>query len=109
MLCGLRWDGWHKSPKEYLAGTAVSVIDATFYSPKELPGRDMSKIPHPTVEQTIEALEGMDMEGRVPEGKRIVLTHLNHTNPLLRASPEQQLVLEKGFLIAHLGMQWDLT
>jgi pyrroloquinoline quinone biosynthesis protein B len=35
-------------------------IDATFYDGKELPGRDLSKIPHPFVSDTIELLKGMN-------------------------------------------------
>lgn len=88
---------------------AVAVIDATFFSSNKLPNRDMSKIPHPTVTQTLAALEGMDMSGSGPKGKKVVLTHLNHTNPLLGDTPERHLVEQKGYLIADLGMSWDLS
>ena len=87
----------------------MSVIDATFFSESELPGRDMSKIPHPLVTQTMSALEGLDLEGRGPNGRRVILTHMNHTNPLHGETEEKRLVEDRGFLVAQLGMSWDLS
>jgi hypothetical protein len=38
----------------------LSFLDACFYSGDELPGRDMSKIPHPLVTDTLARLEGLE-------------------------------------------------
>ena len=69
----------------------------------------MSKIPHPLVTQTMAALEGLDMKGRGPNEQQVILTHMNHTNPLHGDTPEKKLVEERGFLVAQLGMSWDLS
>ena len=74
------WEGWPENPRDYLADTAVSVIDATFFSETELPGRDMSKVPHPLVTQTLKALEGLDMTGRGPNGQRSINTIYFHSH-----------------------------
>lgn len=75
-------------------------IDATFYDDSELPGRDMSKIPHPRVTDT------MDMFQDLPESTRdkIHFIHINHTNPIRFAdSAESKAVAERGYNIARRG------
>lgn len=94
-----------------MSGTAVSIIDATFYSVDELIGKDMFKILHSLVTQTMEILDGLDITGRGPEGRKIVLTHL-FTQTLSAQiylyiyvyKYEKKLVQEKGYLTAELGM-----
>ena len=50
-------------------------------------------------------LEKKPLERFAGIGTRIVLTHLNHTNPLCDpASPETEQVLDAGFEIAHDGL-----
>jgi len=45
----------------------------------ELPGRDIEDIPHPLMTQTMDALQGVIDE----EKARVILTHLNNSNPAL--------------------------
>lgn len=116
VLFTCRWNNWHRSPRVYMSGTAVSIIDATFYSVDELIGKDMFKILHSLVTQTMEILDGLDITGRGPEGRKIVLTHL-FTQTLSAQiylyiyvyKYEKKLVQEKGYLTAELGMNWDLS
>jgi pyrroloquinoline quinone biosynthesis protein B len=70
-----------------VASVDLAFLDACFYSASELPGRDMSKVPHPLVVDTLERLAGL------PHG-RVVLVHLNHTNPVWRSGSEQRAVVE---------------
>ena len=94
------WDDW--DVRAYVSNNAaVAVLDATFYSGSELPGRDMALVPHPLVSRTVQLLRDV--------ADRVVLTHMNHTNPLLHeGSLERKLVEEQGFAVAQLGMRWTL-
>ena len=93
-------DGWEEWPEaEAVIGShRVALLDATFFSADELPGRDLGAIPHPFVAETIERFAHLDT--------RIILTHLNHSNPIGDpALPEAALVGEVGFAIATDGME----
>ena len=74
-------------------------IDGTFWSMDELPRRDISKIPHPTIQETIQLL-GSKREGD-PE---ISFLHLNHSNPVNDLGSEQRKVIEEnGWKISEIG------
>jgi pyrroloquinoline quinone biosynthesis protein B len=71
----------------------------------ELPGRDMSKIPHPFVIETMETLEDLTYEQK----SKVWFIHMNHTNPLLDGdSLESKLVFDKGFRVATEGLRLPL-
>lgn len=72
-------------------------LDATFYSGDELAGRDMSKVPHPLVTDTMERLDGL--------GGKVWFIHFNHTNPLLE---DPSLVERRGFHVAREGDIFEL-
>lgn len=91
-------DGWSGFPiSDTLDRADHAILDATFFSPEELPGRDLAQIPHPFVSETI----------RLAEGRRatVWLTHLNHSNPLVRPGPEQEQVVQTGARIASDGLR----
>ncbi len=94
------WDEWDDDIREFTAEMDVALLDAPFYSAAELPGRDMSKIRHPLVTDTIARLAGVDCQ--------VYLTHLNHSNPLLTNGPEREQVETRGFFVSQFGQQWDL-
>ncbi len=100
-----RWPdrGFELAPM--LEGVDVFLVDATFYSGDELPGRDLSKIGHPLVRDSLE-LFGDD----VRRGKlEVVFIHFNHSNPLLTPeSPESEAVRDAGFEIAARRMRLAL-
>lgn len=99
-----KWYKWDRDIKEEVEKVDFAFLDATFYDIEELPGRDMSKIGHPFVLETIETFKGS------PESlkNKIVLIHFNHTNPLLRDDEESHLVQKKGFVIAREGDLYNL-
>lgn len=73
-----------------LEGVDIALLDGSFWSPDELPGRDLSEIPHPFVRDTVERL------CRLRPRARIAFVHLNHSNPLLDPdSPESRHVAER--------------
>ena len=97
------WDQWQRSLAGVCDSVDVQLVDSTFFSAKELPGRDISKIPHPFITNTAEHLPAK------AQRLKTVLIHMNHTNPVYIAdSDERQWCLEKGFQIGRQGMSWDL-
>ena len=95
-----RWEQWDRSIIEEVKGVNYAVLDGTFFSGGELPGRNMSKIPHPTVKSSIELLKNTVKK----EKNKVFFTHLNHSNPLvIEGSPETKFVQDSGFYIAREG------
>ena len=80
-------------------GADSALIDGTFWSSSELPGRDMTEIPHPTVSESLELL-GERSNGD-PD---ISFFHLNHTNPLHDENSEEFAIVSKmGWRISKPG------
>lgn len=80
-------------------------IDATFWDDNELPGRDMSEIPHPRVSATMDLLQDLPAEQRA----KVHFIHYNHTNPIRDPnSPESREVEERGFNVARRGDRFCL-
>jgi len=100
-----KWSKWDVELAELSKSIDYLLIDATFYGDGELPGRDMSKIPHPLVTESMTLLEDLSDV----EKKKVWFIHFNHTNPLLNeASKETKMVLSKGFNIAKEGIKLAL-
>ncbi len=75
-------------------------LDATFFSGAELPGRDMSLIPHPTISTTLGKLSHLPADDRA----KIHFTHMNHSNPAHNKTSEAfREVQIKGFVVAQKG------
>jgi pyrroloquinoline quinone biosynthesis protein B len=100
-----KWADWQTDLSSLVKTVDYALIDATFFADGELPGRDMSKIPHPFVVESMETLATLP----VTERNKVWFIHLNHTNPLLNAeSQESKLVRSKGFNIAVEGIRLGL-
>jgi len=96
------WEAWDRDLAEVVAGVDRAYLDGTFWSESELPGRDITKVPHPRAKAT------MEMLGDLPPAERLKVRflHLNHTNPLHDpASPERRLLEEAGMAVAQEG-EW---
>jgi len=97
-----KWSQWQTSLSELVKTVDYALIDGSFYADGELPGRDMSRIPHPFVVESMEELESLAPTHR---GK-VWFIHMNHTNPLLDAGSKESLeVRSKGFHIAVEGLR----
>ena len=100
-----KWNRWNKKLEDILARVDYALVDATFFKNGEIPGRDMSEIPHPFVEETMALLQNLPPA----EKTKVYFIHLNHTNPLLNpASPAYREVLQAGFHVAEEGMVLEL-
>jgi len=92
-----KWSKWNKNIIEEIGKVDYAFIDATFYDGNEMPGRDISEIPHPFVSETMQLLNTLSAD----EKKKIYFIHLNHTNPLLDENSAANLTLRKsGFNVA---------
>ena len=93
-----KWEKWDKNLIEVATKNDYTLIDGSFYTEAELPGRDMSEIPHPFIIESMEALKGLtDKSG-------IHFIHFNHTNPVLNLySKAKKDILNAGFNIAKSG------
>ena len=99
-----KWDRWETPLADVVRGADVVLIDATFYADGEL-GRDMSRIPHPFVTESMDLLRDLPADERA----KVHFIHMNHTNPLLLPdSPERKAVRDAGFGIAEQGMRLGL-
>ena len=94
------WQAWALDVRQVVAGMEVALLDGCFFSPDELPGRDLRQIPHPLVTDTVSRLSGLTCE--------INLIHLNHSNPLLHEGPERAWLARQGFGVGYLGQTWRL-
>jgi len=99
------WEAWDRSIIEEVEKVDVALLDGTFYSPEELPGRDMSRIGHPFIKKSMEMLDQVPQKGKTI----IYFTHLNHSNFVLDPEGEaRKNVREKGFDIATDGLEISL-
>ena len=100
-----KWSVWERDIAEVIKTVDYALLDATFFGAGELPGRDMSRVPHPLVTETMAALAGLGPEQR----KKVWFIHMNHTNPLLDPkSEEAMLVRAAGYNIATEATRLDL-
>ena len=53
------WERWQPPLTEMLDGIDIAILDGTFFSLDELPGRDISAIGHPLIESSMDLLEQM--------------------------------------------------
>jgi pyrroloquinoline quinone biosynthesis protein B len=92
------WDTLGGSIEAEIARVDVAYIDGTFFANGEIPGRDMSDIPHPFIEESMERFASLP----TTEQNKIRFIHFNHTNPVLRPDTEAvRQVQTAGFSIAE--------
>lgn len=100
-----KWEMWETDIRDIVRSVDYALVDATFFMDGELGDRDMSKIKHPFVAESMDLLAGLRKEERA----RVIFIHMNHTNPLLiDGSPEQAAVEKRGFRFAREGLRLDL-
>lgn len=68
-----KWEKWNRSLRELANEVDYLLVDGTFASMEELPGRDISQVPHPLMSETRALLEGTRA--------KLWFIHLNHSNP----------------------------
>jgi pyrroloquinoline quinone biosynthesis protein B len=96
-----RWEDWDAQGvriEDQLARVDIAYLDGTFFADGELPGRDMSTIPHPMI------IRSMDRFAALPETERtkIRFIHLNWSNPARFPNSTRRVLVEAaGFHVAE--------
>ena len=101
------WEHWETPLEDWLEQQRVDVaiVDGTFFSMDEMPGRDVSAIGHPLVIDTIERLRDRVAAGTL----QVFFTHFNHSNPVLDADGERRRQIEAaGFGVLDDGLELPL-
>src|SRR3954451_25363427 len=101
------WRAWPRPLTEILEKEKVdlALLDATFYSPDELPDRDVTKIKHPLITASMDLFEPLVKKGRL----QVYFTHLNHSNPALDADgPARKAIEARGFRVLAEGAELGL-
>jgi len=93
-------DCWSNAILRVVDDADVAVLDGTFDSADELPGRDRSSIPHPCVEDSVRMFADAKTQ--------IVFTHLNHSNPLVDDAARIRRLQAQGFAVVRRGDRWPL-
>jgi len=98
-----KWSRWGDDVLSIIKSNDFALLDGTFYDGEELPGRDMSEIPHPFI------VESLDFFESIKDEVQIHFIHINHTNPVLDSSSKQyKEVLEKGFGVVKMDQRYEL-
>jgi pyrroloquinoline quinone biosynthesis protein B len=99
------WKAWDRSVVAEVEKVDYTILDGTFFSPDELPGRDLSKIGHPFITDSMDVLSATAKS----EKCKIYFTHLNHSNRAINpAGPERKEITARGFRLAADGMELSL-
>lgn len=95
-----KWEKWNQKIEDVIRGVDAAYIDGTFYDNSEIPGRNMSEIPHPFITETMKRLRSLPDS----EKNKVHFIHLNHTNPVIRKDSEaRKRIEEMGFHVAEEG------
>ena len=91
-----KWSKWDKDIVKIVDENDFAFLDGSFFQNGEIPGRDMSEIPHPFI------IESLDKLKSTKKTSKVHFIHLNHTNPaLIKDSNAHQQVINAGFNIAQ--------
>ncbi|MBI1226101.1 MAG: pyrroloquinoline quinone biosynthesis protein PqqB [Bacteroidetes bacterium] len=100
-----KWERWDRDINKQVGEVNFALLDGTFFKNGEIPGRDMSEIPHPFIEESLARF------GQLPamERAKIRFIHFNHTNPVMQGNSEAaQSVWKQGFGLASEGERLGL-
>lgn len=100
-----KWKKWERNIIDVIKEVDYAFLDGTFFRNGEIPGRDMSLIPHPFMEESMMLFQDLPTE----EKDKIYFIHFNHTNPVLyQGSAARREVEKRGFHIAEEGLLFSL-
>jgi len=100
-----KWQKWDRDIKQLVKRYDHLFLDGTFYKDDELPGRNMSEVPHPFIQESVDLFSDLSLT----EKQKVWFIHFNHTNPLIdKSSKQYKEVKSKGFNIAIEGLKISL-
>ena len=99
------WDAWKRPLPKVLRDIDVAILDGSFYSLDELPGRDISQVKHPLITTSMDLLQETVDAGET----EVYFSHMNHTNPVLMpGSAERREIERRGFHVLEDGQEIGL-
>ena len=100
------WSGFEENLFKLIHENDILFLDGTFYKKNEIPLRDITKIPHPEIVDTMKMLSKLSNDSK----KKIHFIHLNHTNDAIREGSEAyKTIIDSGFLVAKEHQSLDLS
>ncbi len=95
-----KWADWERDICTMISSVDIAFLDGTFYRNGEIPGRNMSEIPHPFIAESYKQFEGLSAADR----SKVYFIHFNHTNPvIIEGSDASNEVIKRGFNLAKEG------
>lgn len=94
-----KWGKWKRDINALIQQVDYALLDGSFYQQGEIPGRDMSQIPHPFVTESMARFDQLPIRER----EKVHFIHFNHTNPLIWSADIRKKVREKHYQIAAEG------
>ena len=99
------WETYGQTIEARLAAVDYAFLDATFYDDNELPGRDMSAIPHPRLKGSMDRFDKLSKA----EQEKVRFIHFNHTNPArFENSDASKEIARRGYKLAISGERYCL-
>ncbi len=99
------WEIWDRSIIEEVGKVDIALLDGTFFSPEELPSRDLRAIGHPFIADSMKLLKDIARDGKI----QIFFTHLNHSNLALDPDGDARKIMKNAaFGLAEDGMEFPL-
>ncbi len=100
-----KWSRWDTRIEEVLAKVDFALLDGTFFDGDEVPARAMSEIPHPFIRESLDRFGPLSLDER----RKVVFTHMNHSNPAHESGGEAAVEIEKaGMSVAYRGQVFPL-
>ena len=99
------WDEWDVDLNEFIMDNDILFLDGTFYKKNEIKLRDVSRIPHPEIVDTMNRLSNLSHSYK----SRLYFIHLNHTNDVLREGSDAfNDVINQGFSLAQDNQKFEI-
>ena len=100
------WDGFENNLFNIIKNNDILFLDGTFYTKNEINNRDVSKIPHPEITDTMQRLSKLSSVDK----KKIYFIHFNHTNHILNGDKvAYNKVVDEGFSISKEGQLFNIN
>ena len=87
-----KWEKWDRRIEQQITTVDRAYLDGTFFDDAELPGRDISQIPHPFISESITRFAKLSDSQR----DKVHFIHLNHTNAALNPNSKAQRTVSKA-------------
>jgi pyrroloquinoline quinone biosynthesis protein B len=99
------WTTWDYSVEGFVAQVDVALLDGTFYSADELPGRSVDRIGHPLISTSMDLFQELVDSSQT----QVFFTHLNHSNKAIDSHSEAAgEIRDRGYGVLAEGDRFDL-